>query len=431
MSGPMIQYRSYSQGNRPRRFSAFLAMRRLFLACAALILLGLPPLAAQETYRLGPGDTISLRVVGWNAFALEFQEYRALQGDYVVGQTGYVTLPLLGAVRAAGVDVTTLGELLSDQYRSRLGVVEPPSATVAVIGYRPVFVIGDVSQPGRYDYSPGLTAVHAMALAGGVRRPGDQFGNASTATRIQGQLEELRNDVARERMRRARLLAEMAGEDTFERPGLPIPPGGEETQDALYEHERSLFESRRERMERSLSSLEDSRKLLVAEIAALEGKLSGMERQVAMVRESVGNLETLRDRGLARSPTLVTLQRTLIDLESRELDTETNLYAARQQMSELDRDRNDMISRRQLEVLRDLQKAEAQIERFEVRQITNRQLLADSQALLTQDEQDIQTQIIYTILRPIDGVQERIAAEATTPLGPMDVLEIDVRTTFE
>ncbi len=36
-----------------------------------------------------------------------------------------------------------------------------------MIGYRPIFVLGEVNKPGQFPYQPGMTMLAAVALAGG------------------------------------------------------------------------------------------------------------------------------------------------------------------------------------------------------------------------------------------------------------------------
>ncbi|MEL6244747.1 MAG: polysaccharide biosynthesis/export family protein, partial [Pseudomonadota bacterium] len=98
---------------------------RLLAAVLAVTLAGLAPAAAQETalaaradaadtvaapaqtsdagsgsaaasYRLGPGELISLRVVVWDSVELSFVDLEAISGTYTIGPDGAVMLPILG-----------------------------------------------------------------------------------------------------------------------------------------------------------------------------------------------------------------------------------------------------------------------------------------------------------------------------------------------
>jgi protein involved in polysaccharide export with SLBB domain len=47
------------------------------------------------------------------------------------------------------------------------GFVNKPYVTVEIAEYRPFFILGEVNNPGSYPYKPGLSALNAVAVAGG------------------------------------------------------------------------------------------------------------------------------------------------------------------------------------------------------------------------------------------------------------------------
>ncbi len=382
---------------------------------------------SQEAYRLGPGDRIALRVLSWDRIELQFVEFNALGGEYAVGPDGYLMVPAAGRFEAAGLTVEEIADEVTDRLESGLGLADAPSASVEVVGFRPVYLLGDVAQPGPIEFAPGLTVQQAVALAGGTRQVFDNGPEGmAAALRAVGTLRELGQTLVRQQVRAARLQAERDGAETFAQPS-PMDHFGDGTStETVYELERSLFESRREAQKRALAALDSTRSVLETEIANLEEKLSGQARQVAIVKESVGNMESLVDRGLATSPTFVSLQRQLIDLENRELDTETNVFRARQAISELESDRVELEAGRQLEVLRELQNSEAEIQQTLARQDTVRQLLVGSQALLDEASRFPEVLISYRVTRTEGGLSRQMDAAAATVLKPSDVLEVTV-----
>jgi polysaccharide export outer membrane protein len=119
---------------------------------------GLPelPSAAPGAYRLGSGDVVRLITVGDDQ----------LTGEFRVGDSGGISLPLLGAVHASGRTPDGLAtEITKALVRGNLYTA--PSVSVEVTTYRPIFVLGEVSKPGQYPYQPGMTVVTAAAVAGG------------------------------------------------------------------------------------------------------------------------------------------------------------------------------------------------------------------------------------------------------------------------
>jgi polysaccharide export outer membrane protein len=117
----------------------------------------LPPLPRiTAEYRLGPGDVIRIVTYG----------EEQLSGEFRVGDTGRVALPLLGAVPAAKYTPREFQEEVASRLREA-GLLQAPSVSVEVTGYRPFYVLGEVNKPGQYAYQPGITVLGAVAMAGG------------------------------------------------------------------------------------------------------------------------------------------------------------------------------------------------------------------------------------------------------------------------
>ncbi len=118
----------------------------------------LPPLrpASHAGYRLGPGDQVRIITVG----------DESLTGEFRVGDSGRIALPMLGSVPAAGLPPSALEKTIARSL-VRAGLERDPSVSVEVTGYRPIFVLGEVNKPGEFAYQPGMTVLAAVALAGG------------------------------------------------------------------------------------------------------------------------------------------------------------------------------------------------------------------------------------------------------------------------
>ncbi|MBV9247758.1 MAG: polysaccharide export protein [Acetobacteraceae bacterium] len=118
----------------------------------------LPNLGSETPaeFRLGPGDTVRLITYGEDQ----------LTGEFRVGDSGIIAVPLLGSVRAGGLTPAELEHAVADAF-TKSNLLQEPSVSAEVIAYRPVFVLGEVNKPGQYPYLPGMTVVTAAAVAGG------------------------------------------------------------------------------------------------------------------------------------------------------------------------------------------------------------------------------------------------------------------------
>jgi polysaccharide export outer membrane protein len=106
-------------------------------------------------YKLGPNDHLRITVFG----------QPTLTGEYSLDGNGVLALPLIGNVPASGMTTQQLQKTIAAK-------LEPdylinPSVSAEVMTRRPFFIIGEVQKPGNYPYVPDMTALNAVAMAGG------------------------------------------------------------------------------------------------------------------------------------------------------------------------------------------------------------------------------------------------------------------------
>jgi polysaccharide export outer membrane protein len=116
------------------------------------------PEAAMPTdsAELHPGDTVTITVFG----------QPQLTGDQVVDDRGEVSVLLAGRAKIAGLTPTAAESALRDRL-GHGGIVVNPSVSIVVTKHLPVYVVGEVTRPGSYDWSGDLRTINAVALAGG------------------------------------------------------------------------------------------------------------------------------------------------------------------------------------------------------------------------------------------------------------------------
>jgi protein involved in polysaccharide export with SLBB domain len=105
---------------------------------------------------LQPGEKIRITVYG----------EESLTGDYDISPSGFVTMPLIGSIKAAGRSQSEFGRDVSNRYL-RGGFLQDPHVTIAVIQYKPFYVLGEALNPGEYPFRSGLNVHTAVAMAGG------------------------------------------------------------------------------------------------------------------------------------------------------------------------------------------------------------------------------------------------------------------------
>ena len=111
--------------------------------------------AATAAPKLEPGDKIKVSVYGEDK----------LSGDYQLDQSGLISLPLAGTVKAVGLTQSELEQELGKKFRSEY--LKNPKVTVVITSLQPFYLMGEVERPGEYPYRSGLNVLTAMAGAGG------------------------------------------------------------------------------------------------------------------------------------------------------------------------------------------------------------------------------------------------------------------------
>ena len=110
---------------------------------------------AKVPLQLAPGDKIRVTVFG----------EEKLSGDYDIDASGFVSLPLAGTIRAAGLTKSQLEAALAKKFQGAF--LKDPKITVDIAAYRPFYILGEVEKPGEYQFKSGLNVLSATAVAGG------------------------------------------------------------------------------------------------------------------------------------------------------------------------------------------------------------------------------------------------------------------------
>jgi polysaccharide biosynthesis/export protein len=122
----------------------------------------LPTSPVVGDYRIQAGDSIDVR----------FPLNPELNVVSVVRPDGRISLKLVGEVLAEGLSPAELGEKLEGEYSTEL---RDPEIAVIVRGMAArVYVDGQIERPGEYVWNPQITALQAIARAGGFRDTADE-----------------------------------------------------------------------------------------------------------------------------------------------------------------------------------------------------------------------------------------------------------------
>lgn len=114
-----------------------------------------------EDYTIAPGDILEITVF----------EVKELSENVTVSATGFVTLPLLGLIKVAGLTPSELKGRLESLFGEKY--LQSPQIKIFVKESGWFFVGGAVRNPGAFNYKIGITLVQAIAQAGGMQVKSD------------------------------------------------------------------------------------------------------------------------------------------------------------------------------------------------------------------------------------------------------------------
>jgi protein involved in polysaccharide export with SLBB domain len=141
------------------------AVKLRLIVCVALVACGpatrtvveqpTTPLTVDTS--LGVGDSFEVRVFG----------EPDLSGLYKVGGEGNITFPLVGVLHVDGLDAQAAAKLIADKLRQ--GILRDPQVTILIKDQtsKKIYILGQVGHPGTFNYTPSMSVVEAITIAGG------------------------------------------------------------------------------------------------------------------------------------------------------------------------------------------------------------------------------------------------------------------------
>jgi polysaccharide export outer membrane protein len=114
-----------------------------------------PGTKKHRVYTLGPGDRVRVTVF----------EHDEISGEFEVDSVGRMALPLIRGIDAKGLTIPELEQTITEHLEENAFL--DPKVSVDLVRSRPFCVLGEVRNPGCFDYIYGMRAAMAIANAGG------------------------------------------------------------------------------------------------------------------------------------------------------------------------------------------------------------------------------------------------------------------------
>ncbi len=375
--------------------------------------------AAKGTYLIAEGDKLRITVF----------EKADLSGDFRVDPSGSISLPGIGRLSAARLSPAALETLIIKKLKGAIHLLNP-RVVVEILEYRPIFILGNVKNPGQYPYISGFSVLQAIAVAGGHLSHSidteSMTRNSVSRTRAHAELDVLILENWAAKARLARLSAEREA-----RNGIAWPPDllryVEETGSAeLIKAEQRNFDLRKTAFAGRIKHYQLQLKHLNEELKTLESLASAVNKTTRIVRKEADDLKGLRSKGLIRKSRMLALERELSELRGNRLKISVSILQARQKMNDFRREIMELKNSRTSEINNSIFEIEKELlVHKRKQQAINQEIraLGNLPGNLPSDTRAV-GDIKYTIIRNVDGGVKVVKATESSVILPGDVVKV-------
>ncbi len=368
------------------------------------------------TYTLGPGDRLQL-----SAYQRE-----DLSGLFRVRPDGSVSVPLIGSVPAKGLTPTELERDLVEAIAKATGRAVP--VTVEVDTWRPIYTVGDVDKPGSYPFTPGMTVLQALAVAGGVYRPLREIG-AIDMTRQAATVVQFNERLKLALAERARIIAEQTGGKLVEASKKLLQMADSKEVQRLMETENAILKENQRTLKVAYDAKNNEIGHIKSEIDAYREQRKELALRVKLVTEELERYESLANKGLARSARTLQLRTEIANLEGTSHAVLASIARSERALIEASRMKDTLQTEKRLELEQQLRRVEGEIRELEKSLDIFEDLMLRISSSSFSEVTATKLMKSYEIVRVSADKQEIIKAAETTLLQPGDVVRITTEKT--
>lgn len=386
---------------------------------SGLILVGgaFGALADGQAYRVGANDVLQVTVYG----------QPSLTGLYPVDVDGNIGYPVVGNISVTGLTTNEISEKIAGSLSQHIPGL---TVTATINQYAPVFVVGDVKAPGKYQFRPGMVVLELMALGGGA---GKAESPALTAgmqlISAQQEYVDLQMQITAMAIRRTRFEAELNGTDfTYTLPDQAA--ANKETvalTQKMLDGEKTVFNVRRNNLAAERRALEAQAASYGDEIQTLQQSIKLHDTEIGLLQENVDSSKSLVDRGLAAKSNLRDMERDLSATRRAALELASFLARARQNQLAMEQRIANLEEIRKSEAATNLQDIDLNIARMERRSNTQLQAMAEiAKSSGNISAATLRQKLVFSISRIVNGSFQDIVADESTEIKPGDILRVEL-----
>jgi polysaccharide export outer membrane protein len=398
-------------------------------AAAAMLGWSLSSRAAGGDYRLRPGDTIEISVVG----VPDLKQRLTLDVD------GRISVSMVGLLRASGSTVAELTEQLQRTLPTRAfrtgadgktgsRAMDDGEVVVNIAEYAPVYINGDVAKPGEQRFRPNMTVRQAVSEAGGFEVMRYRFNDpVLLSADLSAEYQSLWVEQAQEQARLARLQAQLNDKTEFASQAQPTPVPGQFASDlaAAETKQFSLWTSNLDKERDFLKRAIDSATAQLAELTEQR------EKEKEGVQSDTGELQRLQqfnERGDVTANRVVEQRRSMLLSSTRLLQTEAQITQITREKEGYLRQIERLNEGTKLELLKEIEDLQTKLASTNAKLAATADKIDYAGTMRSQLAQRAIKKPAVLIVRRSDASTVRIGADEDMTLEPGDVVEISLTT---
>ena len=265
---------------------------------------------AGQVFQVTSAKTLRIRFLG----------YKELTGEYSVNADATVSIPVLGRISVAGLDAAALEKILTKRVTALTG--RKGYATVEIADYRPIFVTGIVKDSRSFAWTPRMTILHAITLAGGTSRLAVGGLNLGFSTNTQmARIEQASNKLKRSLATLTRLRAERRSSSEIKVPARLIEVAGSSEAEKLIQAQTEVLLTNNNSYTNETNAINQAIKTAKTELKGMKRQVQLIKRQLKLGQQHQKELRRLAKRKLLSKTTFLDRETRLAQTEERNINT--------------------------------------------------------------------------------------------------------------
>ena len=387
------------------------------------------PAASTMTVALGDQLKITFfeRLEAWSettttgskSRSVSLVEQTALTGDYVIQQSGHVLLPILGAIEALDLSIEKLADELIRAYSTIFH--QDAKVSVVISDRSPIYVLGTGSKAGTFKFTPGMTVLHALALAGSSD---DDRQDVYLQSELVRQKE--RHAVSKRRLEKGLALmnalrAELGGTSP-ELTARLTQIAGRKKADSLIETEikirRLLAQIKQSQLDGARGATATARR----DIDAINKKLAILDQQIEVKNLRKDALSKLRDIRSANPFLSNQVAGEVFDAQERRQEVLLALSQAQRRLVDAEAELNRLAKTQQLELEKEITVAEQEVAHEETAMTSSERFIDELRMQAARSS--LTSRSAFEIVRQTRNGPQRFPAEEMTELKSGDLIHV-------